>query len=146
MTGRKMWAERHWECGAGAGLFVAPPSVPGDTGVVPVLVTDAEGMPFEVGDEVEIESDREVGTIMAMAKDPYEKWSALLKVPYGIRAAYCQFLTKLPRETTELPTYRITGDPESVKYTLHCIDRYATGSEWEARVERVEDPDAKAER
>lgn len=145
MKFQKMWAERDWECGAGAGLFISPPVVPSDTGVVPVLVQEIpEGMPdFKPGDRVSWGKGCDYGACSTIAAPPYlqgETW----RVPLANGNTYpCDLLTKLPRETSVL--LRVTGPEEEVDMAAKYVVEKAglRGAGLDVQVERVGDPDAK---
>lgn len=134
MKARKMWAGTGWQ--ESSGVYLHHTHTPTGGVPVPVLVTSLEGAPFDVGDEVEA-SDGERGTIMALARDPVNsgQWAALMKVRWGIKAAYTDALTKIPREKTV--TYTVTGEPDEVQRWE--ADNGIGARSYRVRVERVEE-------
>lgn len=114
---------------------------------VQVLVTDATDMPdFKPGDRVNLlgakgDDGEVVGwPFRRLGRDEWLVPVAAIGRYYLWRA---DCLTKLPRETSVL--LRVTGPEPNVGDFLTCAENWNAVKE-RVRVERVEDPDAKAER
>ena len=137
MMQKKMWAAEGWEnC---RWFHVGEDEM--DQALhaeVPVLVTDAEGMPdFKPGDRVRLRgaTTGEVVSVPFWLID--DGWNVVVSWPDEHTIVECDRLTKLPKEKTV--TLRVTGPEDAVENVGKWLSTTYQQDTRGVRVERVEE-------